>query len=307
MAELKTLGTVLLSFASLMMVGQSLPLAQTVFNDIEVVGDDIWLAQGATIIKRDKTTGEQLRFTVENYDQFTSGTVCNIAAKSAEDVWFSCSWAGIAHYDGEKFELSNQVGATSASRCYFVAFDSEDVLWASLGARCFSRLVDGSWVETYEYGGSEFYPAYHNTGMAFDSNNRMWWTANQPTAGFGYCSAEAGWYAVGRENDFYDSYGSCYFSALAIDAGNNKWLGVKGSQVLKYGADGDAQLFSLVNEFHDGDNIAPVYDAQVGPDGRIWVAVWSARSRVTCMSKRVVSLSLSENLVVGGQRAIFVL
>lgn len=249
---------------------------QTVFNDIEVVGNDLWLAQGATIIKRDKTTGEQMRFTLEDYDRFTSGNVCNIAAKSADDVWFSCSWAGIVHYDGEKFELSNQMGATQTLRCYFVAFDNEGALWASLGYGGFSRLVDGLWVKTYEYEGSEFYAAYHNTGMAFDSNNKMWWTANQSMDGFGYCSPEAGWNAISSENDFYDLYGSYSFNTLAIDSDDNKWLGVKGSQMLKYGAEGNPQLFSLVNVFHDGDNTAPVYDAQVGPDGRIWVAVRNA-------------------------------
>lgn len=108
--------------------------------------------------------------------------------------------------------------------------------------------------------------------MAFDTDNKMWWSASQPLDGFGYCAPETGWLAISNNDDFHNQYGTCTFNSLAIDTDNNKWLGVKGSAILKYGADGSTQLFTLFDVFHDGDNTAPVLDVQIGPDGRVWAA-----------------------------------
>lgn len=242
-------------------------------NDIQLAGNDLLIAVDGTVLKRNLTTGEQTElFNFGNYSQSPADVVYNIAVKSPDDVWISCGKAGVAHYDGENFELSNSVGAIASSRCRFVAFDRDGTLWAALGYGGFSKYENGEWHKTYEYLGSGIYSNYYVNGVVFDSNNKMWWSANQPREGFGYCTPETGWHAISDETEFYNKYGTCTFNSLTIDADNNKWLGVRGSGILKYGANGTTLLFPLFTEFHDGDNIAPVDDAQVGPDGRVWVA-----------------------------------
>lgn len=236
-------------------------------TDIQLAGDDLWIVVDSKIVKHNRITGEQTElFNLGSYSQFSNVVIYNAVVKSSDDVWFSCGKAGIAHYDGEKVELSNSVGAEPFSPCCLLKQDRNGILWAALGYGGFNKYEDGEWSNAYEYCGTGIYSGYYVTGLDFDSANKMWWSANQPHEGFGYCTNEAGWHTLSNKADLY------MFNSLAIDTDNNKWLGVKGSSILKYGADESIQLFTLFNVLHDGDNSAPVFDVQIGPDGRVWAA-----------------------------------
>lgn len=259
---------ILLSFISLNNV-----IASNRCNGIQLAGDDLLVVVDGKVVKRNLSTGDQAElFNLEGYSQFQNGAIYNAVVKSSDDVWFSCGRSGVAHYDGEKVELSNSVGASQTSQCRFLKQDRNGTLWAALGYGGFSKYENGEWTNVYEYRGASIYSSYYVTGLVFDSENKMWWSANPQREGFGYCTNEAGWYVVSDEADFYNQYGSLIFNSLAIDSGDNKWLGVNGSSIMKYGVDGSALLFSLFDEFHDGDNKNPVFDIQIGPDGRIWAA-----------------------------------
>lgn len=275
-------------FLSVMLLGLGLQFSNSYAadnrcNDIQLTGDDLWIAVDGSVLKRNLSTGRQTElFNFANHEQSSADAVYNIAAKASDDVWVSCGKAGVAHYDGEKVELSNSVGASASSRCRFVGFDRNGTLWAALGYGGFSKYESGEWHNAYDYRGSDIYSSYYVTGMSFDSGNKMWWSASQPRDGFGYCSPETEWCAISDSDDFYNQYGTHTLNSLAIDTDNNKWLGVKGSSILKYGADESTQLFTLYEVFHDGDNTAPVLDVQIGPDGRVWVANGHSLCAFTC-------------------------
>lgn len=112
-------------------------------NDIEVVGNDIWLAQDATIIKRDKTTGEQLKYVVDEENSDGLSSVRNIVVLDAGDVWFSCSRSGVGHYDGEGFDVTNlKVAGSKTVICQYVASDNDGTPWVACGLKGFYRLIN---------------------------------------------------------------------------------------------------------------------------------------------------------------------
>lgn len=250
-----------------------LPLTQTMISDIEIEGDNLWLAQGATIIKRDKISREQLKYVVSDENNDGLKSVRNITVKSAGDVWFSCTASGVGHYDGEGFEVTNP--ATSVSRsaqCQYVAVDNDGAVWVACGMRGFYKRDGVYWTKVYEYGGGDMYAAYINTGMAFDDDNQLWWCANQSVDGFGYCSAGAGWYCISSVESYRETYDNCTYNTMTIDSRGNKWLGLQYPAVMKHSADGSNELFSLAVGSSDGTPKGSVFDAQIGPDGRVWVA-----------------------------------
>ncbi len=242
-------------------------------NDIEVVGNDIWLAQGATIIKRDKTTGEQLKYVVDEENSDGLSSVRNIVVLDVGDVWFSCSRSGVGHYDGEGFDVTNlKVAGSKTVICQYVASDNDGTPWVACGLKGFYRLINGKWTNGYDYLGNEMYAAYINTGMVFDADNQLWWTANQRIDGFGYCCFADGWHCVSGEDAYKDKYGSCSYNSITIDSQNCKWLGLQYPAVIKYSADGSSELFELPIVSGDGMKRGSVFSAQIGPDGRVWVA-----------------------------------
>lgn len=283
MNELKTLITSAFSFTSLMIIGQNQPLTQTAFNDIEIVGNDLWIAQGATIIKRDRTTGEQLKYVVDDENADGLSTVRNIVILDADNVWFSCSRSGVGHYDGTGFNVANPMASGSkAVVCQYVARDSHDTPWMACGLNGFYKLVNGEWTKGYDYRGSEMYAAYINNGMVFDGYDRLWWTANQSIDGFGYCAPAEGWHCVSGEDAYKEKYGSYSYNSMAIDAQNCKWLGLQYPAVIRYSADGSSELFELPIVSGDGMKRGSVFSAQIGPDGRVWVAHQCALYAFTC-------------------------
>lgn len=249
------------------------PQAYVRCADVEVVDGELWVATGARVVKIEKATGAQTEFVIDEVNENGQFTVNNIAAHGGDDIWFSCSVAGTAHYDGAEFTVENGLQATASKRCSRVAVDGDGIPWASTGVGGIWGLDGGAWSQDYPYGG-EGVGMYYTTGMAFDSEGLLWWTGSMIADGLGYCSPKDGWQSVtGQNNELMEAFAGFQFVSLAIDEAGTKWMGLNWPAVAAYHKDGTWERIELVTEFEDGVDYAyNAYDAQVGPDGRVWVA-----------------------------------
>lgn len=242
-------------------------------NDVETVGDNVWVATGARVVRIEKATGAQTEFVVDEVNEIGQYMVNNIAAHGGDDIWFSCSVAGTAHYDGAEFTVENGLQAMASKMCRRVAVDGDGNPWASTGIGGIWSLDGNRWSQTYPYCG-EGVGMFYTTGMAFDMEGTLWWMSSQMSEGFGYCAPGAGWQAVTAQNNgLYEALADYKFTSLAIDGGDTKWLGLNWPEVVAYHKDGTWERIKLISDFENGvDYVFDVNDAQTGPDGRIWVA-----------------------------------
>lgn len=242
-------------------------------NDIEIVNGSLWVALDGKILKVDKETGLCAEFAVGEMTDPGQYKVWNIATRNAEDIWFSCSIAGAAHYVGTAFKIDNGINATTAMRCSRVAIDNEGKSWVSTGAGGIWKFEADAWTLAYPYMG-EGVGMYYTTGMEFDSDGALWWTSSQMADGFGYCTPTAGCQTLTRHDEtLYEALSDYRFVSLAIDEADTKWMGLNWPEVVAYHKDGKWERIKLIDELESGVDYAfDVNDAQVGPDGRFWVA-----------------------------------
>lgn len=253
------------------LAGSGLGNAATHCADIEVSGDNVWVAVGAELIKLDKIGGNQTRYVIDADNVNSQSSVVNIAADAAGNVWAACGFAGVARFDGSALTVAKP--ATGGhDYCSRIALAADGTPMAALGYGGFYSNVGGQWTKVYEYGGSDIYGGYANNGLAFDSDGRLWWTATQSTDGFGYCSATDGWHAVSRETAFVTDYGSYQPTSLAVDDKGVKLIGVRGASFIKYDADGTTGVVALPAQADEAEMSMPVRDIQALHGGKVMMA-----------------------------------
>lgn len=236
-------------------------------NRIAVAGDNLWLAAEKGVVRYNKITGLSEVFPLEGYERSAWRRVMDVAAVGEDDVWAACGTAGVAHYDGTAMTFGNEVKAGSDRSCDIIVAGPDETVWAAVGYGGFWRYAGGIWTQEYQYGGSDIYSGYHNTGLAFDALGTPWWTAMVPSAGFGYCDRESGWVCLSRDNH---NLNETLLQSLVIDIKGNKWIGCQWPRIIKYSAKGDVEIIPLTTISGGDDNAVPVYEVQMGPDGRVW-------------------------------------
>lgn len=247
-------------------------------NRIAVAGDDLWLAAETGVVRYDKATGLSEVFPLEGYESGSWRRVVDVAAVAGDDVWVACGTAGVAHYDGVAMTFSNEVKADSYRSCDRIVAGSGGTMWAALGYGGFWCYDGESWTQKYQYGGSDIYSSYHNTGLVIEEHGTPWWTAIVASDGFGYCDAESGWVSLSRGNPYLNGTTP---QSLAIDGDGSKWIGCNWPQIIKYDLNGDVEIISLTTISGDGDYAVPVYEVQIGPDSRVWGCYKSSLYSVT--------------------------
>lgn len=243
---------------------------------IAVSDDAVWVAVNNAAVKIDKVSGERVNFPFDE-SNLTNGTcMTDVAILADNDVWFTCGNAGVGHYDGSAMTFTNPSGANSGASWDILAIDHSGSLWAAAAYGGMWKLTGDQWEKKYDCHASDVYSAYHNNGLAFDALGTLWWSANQTADSFGYCDAASGWVAINNFTDFTSSR-----TSMTIDEDGNKWIGIRGPQLVKYAANGDVSSVKLNVQIDDGVYNIPVYDLQTGPDGRVWAAVKQSLYAVT--------------------------
>lgn len=245
--------------------------AATRCADVEVAGDNVWVAVGAELIKLDKTGGNQVRYVVDVDNANNQSSVVDIAVDAAGNVWAACGFAGVAHFDGSALTVAKPASG-SRDYCSRVALAADGSPTVALGYGGFYSYAGGQWAKLYEYGGSDIYGGYTNNGLAFDPDGRLWWTASQSADGFGYCSAADGWHAVSRETAFATDFGGYLPTSLAVDDKGVKLIGVRGASFIKYDSDGTAGVAALPVSAAEAEKSLPVSDIQVTAGGKVMMA-----------------------------------